>query len=110
MCFRRQLGFFVLLDEESRFPKATDATLGTSPWQSPLSPSHPMYDLRVCCCAVEKLKTNLSSSANFVPARTSAPEFTIKHYAGDVTYTSFQFLVKNRDQLPPAVIKVLMPC
>lgn len=79
---RKPLGLFALLDEESRFPKGTDATF------------------------VEKLKVNLSSDGSFgaVPGRYS---FAINHYAGTVVYNAENFLEKNRDLLPNEITSLL---
>ena len=70
----RKLGIFALLDEQCRFPKATDESL------------------------VEKLKTQHSKNSNLkFRVKRSAVEFTVVHYAGEVTYNASGFLEKNRD-------------
>ena len=35
------------------------------------------------------------------------PKFTIKHYAGEVTYTVKNWLDKNKDLVPPNLIPML---
>mmetsp|Transcript_33071 Transcript_33071/g.93600 ORF Transcript_33071/g.93600 Transcript_33071/m.93600 type:complete len:1272 (+) Transcript_33071:218-4033(+) len=72
----RGVGVLSLLDEECVFPKATDETFG------------------------EKLAANLSSHPNFSSKSQSVKnEFTVKHYAGPVTYNTAGFLDKNKDSV-----------
>jgi len=80
---KKPAGVLAYLDEESVMPQASDKTF------------------------YEKAAKNLSKHAHFaVPdakdvALTKAVElsFTIKHYAGDVTYSAKGLLTKNRDDL-----------
>ena len=65
-------GIIAYLDEECIYPAATDATLH------------------------KKLTDNLKAHAHFEPA---GANFTIKHYAGDVTYSPPGMLDKNKDTL-----------
>ena len=83
LCFARPIGIFSLLDEECRFPKATDESL------------------------VQKYATQFNGNNNYVPSKTSEPCFTINHYAGSVTYHSFGFLERNRDMLAADLLEVL---
>ena len=55
------MGLFSLLDEESRFPQATDATL------------------------LDKLSYNLSKRDAFKRPKGNQPMFSILHYAGPVS-------------------------
>lgn len=59
------MGLLALLDEESKFPRATDATLAT------------------------KFHQNLSLSANYFKPKDNGPTFIIFHYAGSVCYISY---------------------
>ncbi|ELU10798.1 hypothetical protein CAPTEDRAFT_115466 [Capitella teleta] len=79
------LGFFSLLDEESRFPQASDRTL------------------------LEKLNKNLNSSKEFSCSSKSSQNqsFTINHYAGQVVYHTPGFLEKNRDHLSQNLFEVM---
>ena len=88
-----------LIDEESRFPKATDYTL------------------------VDKLNANFSNSPLYIRSKSSfssssissssssthqsIPSFSIIHFAGQVQYDARGFLEKNRDYLAPEIIHVL---
>ena len=76
---RRPAGILSYLDEESIYPKATDQTL------------------------LQKLTRNLSKHAHY---DTPSPRggggrdiFTIRHYAGDVTYCVVGMIDKNKDTL-----------
>jgi myosin heavy subunit len=82
LCIGRTGSLCALLDEESKLPRATDATfLGKA--------------------AV--LKTHRSQA--FVPARSERDlSFAIHHYAGKVAYEALGFLDKNRDLLPPNLV------
>ena len=56
---QRPLGLLALVDEESKFPQATNATM------------------------VHKLTKNLNSNTHYIPTRGQADtSFAIKHYAG----------------------------
>lgn len=69
---------FSILDEESRFPKASDLTF-----------------TQKCAAALKGHK-----SKAFTPARSERDMmFTVEHYAGPVTYGTLNFLEKNRDTL-----------
>jgi myosin-3 len=88
-----------LIDEESRFPKATDYTL------------------------VDKLNANFSNSPSYIRSKSSfssssissssssthqsIPSFSIIHFAGQVQYDARGFLEKNRDYLAPEIIQIL---
>ncbi|XP_044032781.1 myosin-IIIa isoform X2 [Siniperca chuatsi] len=79
---QKPMGMLSLLDEESRFPQATDQTL------------------------VEKFETNLKSKSFWRPKRVDLG-FGIHHYAGKVIYNAAGFLAKNRDTLPADIVLLL---
>ncbi|XP_039769110.1 myosin-IIIb [Ornithorhynchus anatinus] len=79
---QKPMGLLSLLDEESRFPQATDLTL------------------------VDKFEDNLRCKYFWRPKRVELC-FGIQHYAGKVLYDAFGFLEKNRDTLPADIVVVL---
>ncbi|XP_072681407.1 myosin-IIIa isoform X2 [Canis lupus baileyi] len=79
---QKPMGLLSLLDEESRFPKATDQTL------------------------IEKFEGNLKSQYFWRPKRMEL-SFGIHHYAGKVLYNASGFLAKNRDTLPTDIVLLL---
>ncbi|XP_057179094.1 myosin-IIIa isoform X2 [Triplophysa rosa] len=79
---QKPMGMLSLLDEESRFPQATDQTL------------------------VEKFEDNLKSKHFWRPKRVDLG-FGINHYAGKVIYNASGFLAKNRDALPADIVLLL---
>ncbi|XP_078137393.1 myosin-IIIa [Sander vitreus] len=79
---QKPMGMLSLLDEESRFPQATDQTL------------------------VEKFGDNLKTKSFWRPRRVDLG-FGIHHYAGKVIYNAAGFLAKNRDLLPADIILLL---
>ncbi|XP_029314001.1 LOW QUALITY PROTEIN: myosin-IIIa [Cottoperca gobio] len=79
---QKPMGMLSLLDEESRFPQATDQTL------------------------VEKFENNLKTKSFWRPKRVDLG-FGIHHYAGKVIYNAAGFLAKNRDMLPADIILLL---
>ncbi|XP_073686537.1 myosin-IIIa isoform X2 [Garra rufa] len=79
---QKPMGMLALLDEESRFPQATDQTL------------------------VEKFEDNLKSKHFWRPKRVDLG-FGIHHYAGKVIYNASGFLGKNRDALPADIVLLL---
>uniref|UniRef100_G3WLT4 non-specific serine/threonine protein kinase n=1 Tax=Sarcophilus harrisii TaxID=9305 RepID=G3WLT4_SARHA len=82
MFLEKPMGLLALLDEESRFPNATDQTL------------------------VEKFEVNLKSK-HFWRAKRLELTFGIHHYAGKVLYNASGFLAKNRDTLPTDIVLLL---
>ncbi|XP_025900590.1 myosin-IIIa [Nothoprocta perdicaria] len=82
MFLQKPMGLLSLLDEESRFPQATDQTL------------------------VEKFEDNLRSKYFWRPKRVDLT-FGIYHYAGKVLYNASGFLAKNRDTLPADIVLLL---
>ncbi|XP_039645365.1 myosin-IIIa isoform X9 [Perca fluviatilis] len=79
---QKPMGMLSLLDEESRFPQATDQTL------------------------VEKFEDNLKTKSFWRPKRVDLG-FGIHHYAGKVIYNAAGFLAKNRDLLPADIVLLL---
>ncbi|XP_029934832.1 myosin-IIIa isoform X1 [Myripristis murdjan] len=79
---QKPMGMLSLLDEESRFPQATDQTL------------------------VEKFEDNLKTKNFWRPKRVDLG-FGIHHYAGKVIYNAGGFLAKNRDTLPADIVLLL---
>ncbi|XP_041858275.1 myosin-IIIb isoform X2 [Melanotaenia boesemani] len=82
MFLQKPMGLLSLLDEESRFPQATDQTL------------------------VDKFEDNLHCKYFWIPKRVELC-FGIQHYAGKVMYNVNGFLEKNRDTLPADIVVVL---
>uniref|UniRef100_A0ACB8G0M2 Myosin-IIIb n=1 Tax=Sphaerodactylus townsendi TaxID=933632 RepID=A0ACB8G0M2_9SAUR len=82
MFLQKPMGLLSLLDEESRFPQATDLTL------------------------VDKFEDNLRCKYFWRPKGVELC-FGIQHYAGKVQYDAYGFLEKNRDTLPPDIVVVL---
>jgi myosin-3 len=78
----RPVGILSMLDEESRFPKATERTL------------------------LDKLEANMKKSEIFSVA-TGKGIFSVTHFAGVVKYTADDLLVSNRDPLPEATVTLL---
>uniref|UniRef100_A0A8C4IN45 non-specific serine/threonine protein kinase n=1 Tax=Dicentrarchus labrax TaxID=13489 RepID=A0A8C4IN45_DICLA len=82
MFLQKPMGLLSLMDEESRFPQATDQTL------------------------VDKFEDNLRCKYFWIPKRVELC-FGIQHYAGKVMYNVDGFLEKNRDTLPADIVVVL---
>ncbi|XP_027146586.1 myosin-IIIb isoform X1 [Larimichthys crocea] len=82
MFLQKPMGLLSLMDEESRFPQATDQTL------------------------VDKFEDNLRCKYFWIPKRVELC-FGIQHYAGKVLYNVNGFLEKNRDTLPADIVLVL---
>ncbi|KAM6953389.1 myosin-IIIa [Aplochiton taeniatus] len=92
---QKPMGMLSLLDEESRFPQATDQSLvGKS---EPLPTPHPPQ---------EKFEVNLKTKNFWRPKRVDLG-FGIHHYAGKVIYNAAGFLAKNRDTLPADIVLLL---
>ncbi|XP_068428559.1 myosin-IIIb [Clinocottus analis] len=82
MFLQKPMGLLSLMDEESRFPQATDQTL------------------------VDKFEDNLRCKYFWIPKRVELC-FGIQHYAGKVMYNVDGFLEKNRDTLPADIVVVM---
>ncbi|XP_043718546.1 myosin-17-like [Telopea speciosissima] len=66
-------GIISLLDEACMFPKSTHETFA------------------------QKLYTTFKNNKRFIKPKLSRTDFTVSHYAGEVTYQADQFLDKNKD-------------
>ena len=69
---------------------------------------HMKYDLNnwnIEMLIAEKFQQNIKST-NYLPAKSDASVFSIRHYAGKVTYDASLFLEKNRNFLPPEVVEL----
>ncbi|XP_059045425.1 myosin-IIIb-like isoform X3 [Achroia grisella] len=82
MLLSRPIGLLALLDEESRFPRATDRSL------------------------IEKFHNNVKSKY-YVRPKSDAVCFAVHHFAGRVVYQADGFLEKNRNFLPPEVVQLM---
>ncbi|EDQ89203.1 uncharacterized protein MONBRDRAFT_8191 [Monosiga brevicollis MX1] len=83
LIIKKPVGLLLLIDEASRFPRATERSLQ------------------------DKLNLHGKSSSVYFAQGGSDLTFTIKHYAGPVTYTSDEFLSRNRDKLAGGLADVL---
>ncbi|KAI4886958.1 hypothetical protein NFI96_032432, partial [Prochilodus magdalenae] len=100
---QKPMGMLALLDEESRFPQATDQTLVGK------------NDISIVLVCSEKFEDNLKSKNFWRPKRVDLG-FGIHHYAGKgkkltnkirVIYNAAGFLAKNRDALPADIVLLL---
>ncbi|KAL4710295.1 hypothetical protein ACJJTC_011549, partial [Scirpophaga incertulas] len=80
---KKPVGILHLLDDESNFPRASDASF------------------------LEKCHYNHALNELYSRPRLGANEFGIKHYAGQVWYSVEGFLDKNRDALRGDVLELL---
>jgi len=85
--FLKKGGIFSILNEETRFPKATDLTF-----------------TQKCTAALSSHK----SKAFKGPRSDRDTKFTVTHYAGQVEYCTDDFLEKNRDKLSDDITEVLV--
>ncbi|XP_068215254.1 myosin-IIIb-like isoform X2 [Palaemon carinicauda] len=81
MFLAKPMGLLALLDEESRFPKASDQSL------------------------VDKFHSNIKSQYYMKP-KAQGLDFGIRHFAGKVNYDVSNFLEKNKNFLPTEVIQL----
>ncbi|CAH1782096.1 unnamed protein product [Owenia fusiformis] len=79
---QKHTGIFSLMDEESRFPKATDKSLATKLHKGPGEAAPSIY----------------------ITPKDQGLTFTICHYAGKIKYNVKGILDKNRDTLPMAIM------
>jgi myosin-5 len=86
---RHRNGVLALLDEQCAFPKSTDATFA-----------------RACADALGK---DDATQGNAFRTNKRDPDsfFTIRHYAGDVTYDVSGFIAKNKDEVPESALELL---
>ncbi|MEQ2185379.1 Unconventional myosin-VIIa, partial [Goodea atripinnis] len=84
MIANKPMNIISLIDEESKFPKGTDATM--------------LY----------KLNSQHKLNHNYIPPKNSyGTQFGIQHFAGVVHYESRGFLEKNRDSLHTDIIQLV---
>ncbi|XP_054902492.1 unconventional myosin-VIIa-like isoform X4 [Poeciliopsis prolifica] len=84
MIANKPMNIISLIDEESKFPKGTDATM--------------LY----------KLNSQHKLNTNYIPPKNSyETQFGIQHFAGVVQYESRGFLEKNRDSLHTDIIQLV---
>ena len=81
----RRMGIVSIVDEQCVFPKANANTLATA-----------LYNT----FTGKDKKTN-DPTDRFSKPKRSEQQFTIRHYAGQVTYSTDNFLDKNKDYLVP---------
>ncbi|XP_036408721.1 unconventional myosin-XV [Megalops cyprinoides] len=77
-------GILRILDDQSLFPQATDHTF------------------------LQKCHYHHGNNPLYVKPKMPLPEFTIKHYAGRVTYQVYRFLDKNYDQVRQEVLDLFI--
>ncbi|XP_078385251.1 unconventional myosin-XVB [Cetorhinus maximus] len=77
-------GILRILDDQTNLPQATDHTF------------------------LQKCHYQHSNNPWYVKPKLPLPVFTIRHYAGAVTYQVHKFLDKNRDQLRPEVLELFI--
>ena len=76
-------GILVVLDEEIKMPRGSDATF------------------------LSKINKHHGASPHFKEVRTSKSEFMVIHYAGEVLYDSYSFLEKNKDTLTQDLLDLI---
>ncbi len=81
-CFlvQRPIGLLALLDEESKFPRATDLSLAGM-----ISCLY-SFCIIILVTFTEKFHSNFKSSSYYKKPKDGGPTFTILHYAGPVSY------------------------
>lgn len=103
MLLSRPLGLLALLDEESRFPRATDQTFIRELAQHFFF----LYFYAVFIFFdAEKCHNNIKSKF-YIRPKSDAICFAIHHFAGRVVYQAENFLEKNRNFLPAEVIQLV---
>ncbi|XP_013418100.1 myosin-IIIb isoform X2 [Lingula anatina] len=80
----KPVGIFSLLDEETKFPRATDSSF------------------------VDKIVQHHTKNPHLVRSLSNrVPAFGVIHYAGQVIYNAEGFLEKNRDTLSPNILECM---
>lgn len=106
MLVSRPMGLLALLDEESRFPRATDRSLvGKFNYSASLAVTR-QSKLTYNVWFIEKFHCNIKCSY-YVRPKSNALQFEVKHFAGNVTYQASGMLEKNRHLLAIEAIQVL---
>ena len=91
---QKRSGIFDMISEEIKLPKGNDANL--------LTRMHQAYDGK---------QGEAKGGKHYVKPKTNAPQFTIKHYAGDVVYQVDKFMEKNKgDVLSEDVYEAMDSC
>jgi hypothetical protein len=113
----RPLGILSLLDEEVRFPKASDQVWLTPPpnahllaasWVVSMAHSlHSFFPTQYTQTLLEKLNTNHKASKKYDVHLRSKVTFSVRHYAGEVSYLVTGFLDKNKDTLQEDIVSML---
>ena len=109
MFLQKPLGIFALLDEESRFPRATPVSYLDKVMKAKGRAGWPLLD------SVEKRRTVASLRLKQQSVKKKAgsvdddqgPFLKIEHFAGPVTYNLSSFLEKNRDMQSKTVAALL---
>lgn len=95
-------GLLALLDDEITMPRGSDATLIRK-----YSETHRRHS----CYAPGKSKLGRKGKGgreeDVDAAAAAAASFVIKHYAGDVTYSTHGFLEKNKDKVEEDILNLL---
>ncbi|XP_043567559.1 unconventional myosin-XV [Chiloscyllium plagiosum] len=81
---QRPHGILRILDDQSTFPQATDHTF------------------------LQKCHYHHGNNPLYSKPKMPLPEFSIKHYAGKVTYQVYKFIEKNHDQVRQDVIELFI--
>ena len=91
---QKRNGIFDMISEEIKLPKGNDTNL--------LTRMHQNYDGKA---------GESKGGKHYVRPKTNAPQFTIKHYAGDVVYQVERFMEKNKgDVLSEDVYEAMDSC
>lgn len=106
MLLSRPLGILALLDEESRFPRATDRTFIRKSKESQISDSIIFTTTFSIYFSSEKCHNNIKSKY-YIRPKSDAICFAVHHFAGRVVYQADDFLEKNRNFLPAEVIQLV---
>ncbi|GCB81299.1 hypothetical protein scyTo_0021370, partial [Scyliorhinus torazame] len=77
-------GILRILDDQTNLPQATDHTF------------------------LQKCHYQHSNNPWYVKPKLPLPVFTVRHYAGAVTYQVHKFLDKNHDQLRPEMMELFI--
>ena len=96
----RPVGLLALLDEESHFPNASDETLAAK--LAMHFKDHPSFSPPQVCASIAAV-----AALCHAPVQGTDCSFSIRHYAAEVEYQVYGFLLKNRDSMSPDVVAIL---
>ncbi|KAL3770357.1 hypothetical protein ACHAWU_003577 [Discostella pseudostelligera] len=82
----KRIGIFSVLDEQCRLPRRTDQTFAKSVYET---------------CSESSIYFSASQM------QMSKGRFVVTHYAGEVEYSSDNFILKNKDELPKSASNLL---